>query len=358
MRVGLLTVYFADYGSFYHTVALYRLLEKMGHDVELIDESHRYKESPKLFFASIARIHFPKWLNQALRKRIDSYNTYCILKKDLQKLKLAPEKWLSSKAYDCVIIGSDELWALTSPDVRYIKKYFGIGIETSHISYATSGISLVQEKVPAHIKQQIVAGLRTFTRLSVRDEVTKDWVEEWCGKLCEKVLDPTLLNPCFVQQADQKNVIVVYGEHFSKEQQAAITQFAKVKNMPLQAISWRHSWCDSFLEAKCAADVQSAFASAAYCISSTFHGTIFSVLAHRPFTSFMSNKRGVKVRSLLKDLSLENRIFEENSGINEDKIDYDAVENILREKRSTSLRYLKSALEACEKMKGEASHAV
>lgn len=355
MKIGLLTVHYCDYGSFYQAMALYSQLEKLGHDVELISESYLYLKKPKLFLSHIMRLYSPKWFSQILRQRVAVYNTYCILEKDLASLKIARPNQLSRSNYDCVIIGSDELWSFTNPKIGYIKLHFGIDIFPPHISYATSGISLNQEKAAIHNRRrQIVAGLKTFAWLSARDDVTKQWVEQWSGKPCKKVLDPTLLNPCFVQQSEQKNVIVVYGEHFSAQQQAAIIHFAEKENMPLQAIAWRHSWCDSFLEANRGEDVQAAFAGAAYCISSTFHGTIFSILAHKPFTSFVTQERGRKVRCLLKDLMLEDRIFEEGSGINQKEIDYAAVEKILQEKRCISLQYLKHALADCEKVRGHA----
>jgi len=349
MKIGLLTVYFADYGSFFHTIALYRLLEEMGYDVELIDESHRYIRSPKLFISSVVQAYAPDRFNRILRQHVAAYNTYCALKENLKKIKIAPGKKLLRTDYDCVVVGSDELWSFTNPTIKFIKPYFGIGIFAPHISYATSGISLDLQKVKPTKKKQIAAGLKTFAWLSARDDVTRQWVEEWSGKPCPKVLDPTLLNPCFVQQADPTDTIAVYGEHFSEQQQAAIIQFAKAKNMPLQAIAWRHSWCDLFLEASCGEDVQAAFAGAAYCMSSTFHGTIFSILAHRPFTSFMTEARGEKVRCLLKDLMLEDRIFEEGKEINQGEIDYAAVEKLLQDKRRISLQYLKNALADCKK---------
>lgn len=350
MKIGLLTVYFADYGSFYHSMALYRYLQSLGHDVELIHESHRYAVSQKLMLSSIGAQVFPPMLNNRLRDRVTAYNTYCVLRSDLRSVHIGPRCRSARKRYapyDCVVVGSDELWSVTNPNIGYIKDYFGIGLACPHISYATSGITIKPDEVGRRKKEEMIQGLRTFKALSTRDDTTKAWVQAWTGKNCPVVLDPTLLNPFFVEHAPQENVVVVYGEHFSQPQRQAIRAFAEERKMPLLSVAWKHDWCDMHLQAGCAADVQRAFSAAAFCMSSTFHGTVFSILAHRPFMSFTSELRGAKIRTLLEDLNLTDRLYTQNGGILDKAIDYGAVEELLSRQRRTSEEYLRGALALC-----------
>ena len=199
------------------------------------------------------------------------------------------------------------------------------------------------------MKKKLTEGIRSFTRLSVRDQTTKEWVERWLGKpgCCAHVIDPTLLNPYFVERGSTRPVVAVYGEHFTGEYRDIIVRYAREKGYSLTAISWPHDWCDTFLDARSASDVQRAFGSAAYCAVSTFHGTVFSLLAHRPFVSFMSELRGAKISALLTELGLADRIYRSDmkGKLPETDINYDRVEDILAERRSESLAYLESALE-------------
>lgn len=351
MKIGLLTVYFADYGSFYHSMSLYQYLKSMGHDVELVHESHRYETSKKLMLSNFGVEKFPNVINHLIRDRVTAYDTYCVLRPELQKVKLGPPcKSVKERysRYDCVVVGSDELWSSTNNTIGYVKDYFGQGISCPHISYATSGITLELKKLSPQQKAEMRQGLRTFRALSTRDDITKKWVETLAAVPCPKVLDPTLLNPFFVEHTPQQNFILVYGEHFSSEQQKAICQFANNQHMPLLSVAWKHAWCDKHLTVSQASDVQKAFASAAFCMSSTFHGTVFSILAHRPFMSFTSELRGAKIHALLQDLNLMDRLYSEDRGIIRTPINYDAVDNYLLNQRKQSETYLQQAIKLCK----------
>ncbi len=349
--VVLLTVYFADYGSYFQATALYDQIVKLGYCVELVHESFRYAKSARLLAGSAMSRILPAGLNQLIGKKWAAYNTYLILKKDISRLKVSKPALCVEKRYtgcDCVVVGSDEQWSVTNPNARYISDVFGIGITCPHISYATSGITLEEDHVASDLRQKITDGLRSFTMLSARDAVTKEWVERWLGKpgCCLRVLDPTLLNPYFVEIRDAEPIVVVYGEHFSPEQSKAIVSFAAQKGYQLMAIAWHHKWCDSFLRVTEARDVPRAFGRAAYCAVSTFHGAIFSILSHKPFVSFMTEQRGAKVRDLLLELGMSDRIYDPDKTIPEEVIDYDAVEERLSDLRCISLGYLTEALAA------------
>lgn len=348
MKIGILTVYFADYGSFLHATSLYKQLESMGYEVELIHESHRYFRSLKLFGSSIASQVFPVRINDLLRKKVTAYNTYCSLKEELDTVRIAPpalSRRNRYKKYDAVVIGSDELWSVTNKNIRYMPDYFGAGIPCPHFSYATSAISLNPSQIPERINKKIKEGLSSFYSLSSRDYTTVRWVEKLTGKHCEKVIDPTLLNPWFIEHADEGNYIAVYGEHFSNSQIDAIYGFARENDKELVSIAWKHPWCDRHFEGSKSSEVQKAFAGAWHCMSSTFHGTIFSVLAHRQFTSFLTELRGRKIVELLEDLNLKDRLFSNQTGINPSTIDYGAVEEKLSIYRISSLEYLRNSLE-------------
>lgn len=53
-----------------------------------------------------------------------------------------------------------------------------------------------------------------------------------------------------------------------------------------------------------------SFAQANFVVTDSFHGTVFSIIFNKPFVVLPNKGRGVaRFESLLKDISLENRIF-------------------------------------------------
>ncbi len=349
MKLGILTLYNADYGSYYQAVCLYNQLEKMGHECEIINILNRERRVAFNFFGSAVARFFP-YIARRIANKIAPYNTFLMLRRDLKKYRISKNYFSmkrASKKYDCVVLGADELWSATNPYVKYIRTYYGYHITSPHISYATSGISIgtPNKKIMNNIRKD----LNTFSSIGVRDEYTKEWVSKLTNKACNMVIDPTLLNPFFVEKKTinkEEKYILVYGETFSEESVKAIKDFAALVKCRIISVSWKHDWCE-FVNAKSAEELQDLFAGATWCMTSTFHGTIFSILNQKNFMAFFTKHRGDKVYELLKSLKLENRLYKSGAIENKD-IDYDAVNNILNDMRKDSLNYLKNALKEIE----------
>ena len=85
-----------------------------------------------------------------------------------------------------------------------------------------------------------------------------------------------------------------------------------------------------------------------YVITDSFHGTVFSIIFHKPFIAITNTRRGKdRFVSLLSLLNLENRLvdcYEEAKKIIEAEIDYSKVDTILENKRLESFSFLKENL--------------
>lgn len=363
MRIGILTLYHGDYGSFFQAVSLYKYLENLGHYCELINPYERGGNALPYFLASMAKRFLPRKLKKWYGKRNYPFNSFLAIQNGLQDVNVSPVYHNINKTslrYDCIIVGSDELWSSTNPYVKYFPAYFGEGMLCPHFSYATSGINL---KSPSpELKTKMCRGLSNFTHLSTRDEYTQKWVYEYTGRLAKIVVDPTLLNPFFkdISKEDfavpEKGYLLVYGEHFSSLQVASILQLAERHNWDIYSVSWRHGWCKYF-DVYSPMELQHKFMLADYCITSTFHGTAFSIIHHKPFFCFSSDFRGVKMTNLLRLAGLEDRLFDpetpesERFVFMEQDIDFSAVNSRLEPYRRESEAYILSALETC--MKGD-----
>ena len=68
MKVGIITLYNADYGSYFQAVSLYRQLESLGHDVELIHILNRENRVIGNLGASTVATLFPFIANKIAKK--------------------------------------------------------------------------------------------------------------------------------------------------------------------------------------------------------------------------------------------------------------------------------------------------
>lgn len=357
MKIGILTVYSFNYGSYFQATALYKELERLGYEVEFINEKFKKMKWGNLFLLYSFDSLLPESLKETISKLLPQYRTFLQLKKDVSLYKESSPSKLDlrklTEKYDLVILGADEMWSASKKSIRYTKEHFGYNISCPHISYATCGSLFDMNN--SKLKKKAAAGLKTFKSISVRDEYTSKFVKKLAGKDAEIVLDPTLLNPYFVRKyndlegiyaddgSNYKNYVLLYGQHYDESQRNYIIKKAKELDCKILSLGWPVDFADGFLNPKTAEDFQKCFALAKFCFPSTFHGTIFSILNHRPFLSMVNSLRGKKIKMLLKDLYLKDRIYS-NKKTDYADIDYDKVEKVLEKKRSYSRNILLNAI--------------
>ena len=354
LKIGLLTTYSFNYGSYHQAVSLQRKLQDMGHECELINEKTKMFEWANLFCLYTANVFLPMSIKKQIAKKLPQYNSFLMIQNDTKDLAVSPANMLSfsklSKRYDCIVVGSDELWSASRESIRFCPEYLGLKWKCPLISYGTCAIKLNPEN--EKLRKKVKAGLTRFKAISVRDTCSKKKVQAIIKDMpVEIVLDPTLLYPFFIKAdvtTDLENrYVLLYGQHYDEKQKKYITEFARKEKAEIYSIGWSVDWSDEFINVSSALELQNVFAKALFCFPSTFHGTIFSILNHKQFIAMLNPLRGHKVKLLLQQLGLENRLFSENIAM-EAKINYEAVERTIEEWRKKSEDYLIKALERME----------
>ena len=127
----------------------------------------------------------------------------------------------------------------------------------------------------------------------------------------------------------------------------------KKKNLKVYAIGGIQKCADRFVDCS-PFEVLAYFRNAEEVITDTFHGSIFSVITHRPFTTLIRKSVGnsygneEKLSDLLKRLELADRMttkIEDAENINETAIDYTKVDERLKAHREVAKEYLRKNLE-------------
>ncbi len=334
MKIGLTTIYKCyNYGSFYQAYGLQKCLEDMGHEVYFIPTDTPYN------------------LKYRLRRQFDRD-----IKRDLFSLKLCKaylKDWRlyhiagkNTKDFDLIIIGSDELWNIQNRSFTPSAEYYGLCLPTDRVfTYAScvgrSGIANF-ESYP-----KLLEGIKGINTVSVRDDETEGFYKELTGaSSVPRVMDPSGLidwHP-LEKECKEQNFILVYtydGDWgFSEEYIKATRDFAKKKGLPLISAGFKNDWCDKSVACS-PREFLGYLRNATYVVTDTFHGTAMSIWYQKQFVSMGRGK--AKVESLLSELGLSERIFDEHNALDSiaaTDIDYNKIQPLILEKKQTSLRYL------------------
>ena len=266
---------------------------------------------------------------------------------------------------DCLVIGSDEVFNCIqkNSNVGYSPELFGKNNHAKKlITYAASFGNTTLEKLEKYKKaNEAGALLKKFDAISVRDANSGTIVEQLTGKEPVYNLDPVLtydyMNCCDkipqVQTNEKYLILYAYAGRISNDEADWIAAYAKKKNLKVYAIGGIQKCADRFVDCS-PFEVLAYFRNAEEVITDTFHGSIFSVITHRPFTTLIRKSVGnsygneEKLSDLLKRLGLANRMttkIEDTENINEKAIDYAKVDEQLKAHREVAKEYLRKNLE-------------
>lgn len=328
MKNAVFTLYKAkNYGTHLQAYAIYNIIKKLKNEdvVILSEENERLTEKLK-FIKSKNPFKIKKRLNFL---RYNSKFNEAFIVGEFQS------------TYHNLIIGSDELWNVRNKDFQHSDYYLGSNFKADNIiSYAISCNRCT------HSEFRSVYGDNPFINLSaisVRDKMTLDLLESYGIKDVQRVLDPTFLYDFKVKNQLDSNYILVYGYYFTEDEQKKILNFAREKNLKLVAVGFEHDWCD-YYKLCSTEDFLSYVYYSDYVITSTFHGSVFSIKFNKQFASF--GRDNLKVLDLIDHfgLSQRNATPVDLNTIFSNQIDYIPINEQISRERDESLKWLKNHL--------------
>lgn len=267
----------------------------------------------------------------------------------------------SPSHFDIAFIGSDEVFNCCQKSIwGYTPQLYGLIPQADRVvSYAGSfGHTTYEQLINAGVADEIGKTMKKLSAISVRDQNSYEIVKNLTGIRPEVHLDPVLIYG-YKQEIAHSNIgdqsspyMVVYsyqGRISDKREINEIVTYARDRNLKLVSIFCRYDWCDEAVITATPFDVLCWFKTAECIVTDTFHGSIFSIITHRRFCSLMRENNKQKLGSLLKQLSLDDRIVrigdhKSISSILNSPIDYDWVEDILQNERDKAHRYMHNQL--------------
>lgn len=278
---------------------------------------------------------------------------------------------------DTFVVGSDQLWNVGLSRPYGQTYYLGfVGEANKKIAYGTS----FGKEYHGTERERVISGnlLRRFDAVSVRDTVSVNECRDKFGVDAAQVCDPTLLCPMdeyekLISRANltkTEDYILAYildpNAAIGRELVQLSQRSGKKVRVIFDEVPW--IWQDNLrkLELSGEGDVEPMrevdlfewmwyYKHADAVVTDSFHGTIFSLVFHKPFLTLVNVKRGAqRFTSLLEPLGLADRLLArpEDFGAQFEKLtacDYTAADNTLADIRSFSMDWLRTALFAPKK---------
>lgn len=361
MKIAILSMQrVVNFGSVLQAYSLREILKKTADvsvnfmDIEEKNVLPSRKSVPESTDYDVPAV-YPKGIFQKAKRwliaRLSTQNKHLIRK--FMKKELELDKCSTQEQYDCVIVGSDEVFnhrhgicLQLHGDVKRTKRV---------ISYAASCGSASVADIDLEHAEKVRAAMSHFSAMSVRDPATQEYVAAlWDGPVLRH-LDPVLVGP--LSEREHRSVplkryllVYAYGQRIrAAEEIDAIRSFAKKHHLKIVAVGGSQFWCDFYIPVT-PFRLMDYFYHADYVVTDTFHGTIFSIINKRKFVVLSRKTNISKITGLLQDLCLECRQLTDPANLEQaltKDIDYTAIESILVSKREETMEYLRNQLEGC-----------
>ncbi len=359
MKIGILTFHCAhNYGAVLQCYALQEVLKSLGHNVKVIDYRPTYLVNCyKTLKLTVSR--HPRWL---LKHTVKEFLKFSREKRRHQafsrfiesRLDLSPRsdgKFFVSNM-DAYIFGSDQIWspAITRgfDDIYWGKLPFNKG-NKKYITYAAS---LGKESLTEEEKECVSENLKNFDAVSVRESSLKNLLAPLTDKKVEQVLDPTLLAPCAVwdkldDKIEEGKYVLVYQVRQDPNTMAIARHIAQQINAKIVILEAYVNWRNESERKSCASpeDFVAYIKHASCVVTTSFHGTAFSVIFNKPFYCLkFSDSTDARSKSLLRSLHLENRMIDKRDRPSFSDIDYSEANVVLNQWRKDSMAFLQESL--------------
>lgn len=377
MKIAILTQpLYTNYGGILQAYAVQKILRDKGHDVVTLDTQGKVQEPLSLFmqFRCFAATMFGYLLGRVEKKYIfwpcnNNLRNRLLIRVSMRAfiskiLKLSPviqtdddiKKYVGEQGFDAFVVGSDQVWRpMYSPNIGWF--FLNFLPEQSKVkriafsaSFGTSDWEFSKE-----LTNYLKPLAKKFDAISVRETSGVDLCKNYLGVQAIQVLDPTMMltiqDYAKLVNMDKQNTQSMKGFIFSyvldtaRGKQKVVESISKTLHYPVLSFNTKGFYGPYASRQyalkhapKPVAQWLRGFQEAEFVVTDSFHGTVFSILHHKPFVVLTNNARGTaRIETLLRTFALEGRLVESVTDCNKewllDGIYWDSVDMILNTKR-------------------------
>lgn len=358
MKIGILTFHCAhNYGAVLQCYATQEFLRSKGYDVEIINYRPEYLLKPYKLF-DLERISgdtlilsLKLTIVQLLMfhdrfKRFRGFEKF--INKYLKVGQIVTQTTIPSN-YDAYIVGSDQVW---NPKIThgFDPIYFAnFPFERGDKIYISYAASMETKSLDENQNEFYKKSLNNFDALSVRENALLKLLQPLTRKNITHVLDPVLMVQPHIwdsfssdKHKTEKYVVVYQVRHNPNTLRIAhhiANQIgAKVKIL----VAWlQFNPINGTDQTATPEEFVDAIRNAACVVTTSFHGTAFSVVFNRPFyTVKLNDGADTRSMSLLEAVELTDRLINVDEEPTFTSIDYSIANQKLDKLRKESQDYL------------------
>lgn len=345
MSVGIITKIGKNYGAVLQAYALQETIKRKGLDVSIINympkgtrKSYRvckYKWGPRGTIGNLKALMHYTAINNASKK----FEFFKINRLNLKGNYLTYQQ-LQEDPPDCqlYISGSDQVW---NPLISFDPAYY-LMFGSKQVKRASYAASIGIKKIPQNIKDVFKQRLSNFDFISVREKTAQLMLSEM-GINAELAIDPTLLldidkwDQVAVSSTIKKPYVLCYMVSTPKYASELVSRIKKISGLPVCNIitsTFYKSFGDYQIRDAGPEEFVGLFREAEFIITSSFHGTLFSILYEKPFVSMLYENTGSRVSDFLSELNMEDRIIKSCSEFKDSffEIDYEEAHKKLKQR--------------------------
>lgn len=354
MRIAILTLpLHTNYGGLLQAYALQTVLERMGHQVEVLDKKRKLYSSisievliKRFIKKYILRKEITPLYERIEYRRIARTNKYTwkFANRYIHRREILNFYDISSDDYDCIIVGSDQVWR-----PRYFSTNYNVSMSFAFLSF-TQGWNIKRIAYAASFGSEdweysendtleCRKLINLFNAVSVREDSGLKFVKEilWREDVT-LVPDPTLLLMkedymtlfrkakisqskgnllvYFIDETEDKCRLVNHISHLKVLKPFRVnTQIENSHNVDRKLIQPSvEKWLRGFYDAE-------------FIVTDSYHACIFAIIFHKPFIVYGNQERGMaRFKSLLSIFGQEDRLIYSSN-----ELDLDAITSELPE---------------------------
>lgn len=380
--IGVCIKYFHEnYGGMLQAYATVTMLEKRGLDYELIRYEKKYsllgklKQLPRLFNGILLNDKKEAFLKKLGKRKHPDFRANDLIRmqafdkfrKD-KFTKLSPifvgydNLSKGANRYSAVVTGSDQLWSPAGLPTNFYNLMF----VPDHIRKISIASSFGVKTIPWYQVSRTREYLNRIEFISMRENRGSEIVKELTGRNV-----PTILDPVFIFNENEWSELIPMNTEYEEPYIFAYflganhTHREAVKSVAKQLgckiVTLRH--LDQYVENdECFGDFApydvnparflNLLRGAKYVCTDSFHGSVFSIIHHKPFVTFnrynenSKHSKNSRIDTLCSNLGLENRRFATLDKLFlqlTSEIDYQCVDEKLSILRAKTNSYLDKA---------------
>lgn len=368
MKIGILTLpLHTNYGGILQAYALQTVLERLGHEVILIDKGWPPHYTIFKNIMIFAKNVIKKFLNRGKHlswhriffgnKEIEAEHslTFKFVKKYINR-KVVPNLYsIREGEYEGFVVGSDQIWRehhyrpIENAFLDFAKEW-----PVKRISYAAS-FGTDEWEYSEEQAGNCSALIQKFDGVSVRESTAVELCKQYLRHEAIHVLDPTMmLTPIdYIENISLQNVqksngdFLVYILDMTEEKQQIVDYLSEKYHLTPFVINSKCEDKSQPLSERIQPPVEQwlrGFYDAKFVFTDSFHACAFAINFNKSFFVYGNKMRGMsRFESLLNTFGLSNRLILSKSEVEKcicQEIDWNSVNNKLIQNRKNSLSFL------------------